>query len=88
MHLRNGDDAYNSVADAMQYWPETATAVAVRLVDDDSVEVNAPLGLDDLFALRLRPTSVFAGEKRSIFQQRLIEKRWLERYPLLTVVET
>lgn len=85
MHLRNGDDAYDSVAGAMRNWPETATAVAVRLGHGGGLEVNAPFGLDDLFALRLRPTRKFTAERRPIFQQRLIEKRWIERYPLLNI---
>jgi len=83
MHLRNGDAPYESVADAMRSWPETATAVAVRLSEDDRIEVNAPLGLDDLFALRLTPTPAFAIRKRGIFEQRVAEKGWLSRYPLL-----
>lgn len=87
MHLRNNDAAYHSVADAMRYWPETATAVAIRLGCDDFLEVNAPFGLDDLFALRLRPTESFVIDKRTIFQQRLTEKRWLERYPLLRAMQ-
>jgi hypothetical protein len=37
-----------SIRDAVGTWPETATAVAVRLGDDDTIEVCAPLGLADL----------------------------------------
>jgi uncharacterized protein len=33
-----------SIADAVATWPETATAVAVRLSHDGEVEVCAPLG--------------------------------------------
>jgi uncharacterized protein len=36
------------VADAVATWPETATAVAVRLDDRDGLLVCAPYGLDDL----------------------------------------
>lgn len=86
MHLRNGDRAYHSVADAMCHWPETATAVAVRLRDDGSIEVNAPFGLDDLFSLRLKPTPRFVSAKRQVFQNRLQDKQWLDRYPLLRTV--
>lgn len=85
MHLRNGDAPYTSVADAMQHWPETATAVAARLGDSGSIEVNAPLGLDDLFALRLRPTPAFQTEKLPIFTDRVSSKRWTERYPNLSL---
>jgi len=85
MHARNGDAPYVSVADAMTHWPETATAVAARLVAG-GVEISAPLGLDDLFAMRLRPTLSFTGRKHAIFRQRLASKRWVERYPMLTIV--
>ena len=85
MHLRNGDAPYASVGDAVQYWPETATAVAARLGCSGSIEVNAPLGLDDLFALRLRPTPSFPTRKLPIFLDRVSSKRWLERYPRLSL---
>jgi len=84
MHARNGDRPYGSVADAMRFWPETATAVAVRLAPEGRLEINAPFGLDDLFAPRLVPTPVFAGKKRPIFEQRVAQKEWRARYPLLT----
>jgi hypothetical protein len=35
-------------ADGVATWPETATAVAVRLCVDDSLEVLAPCGVADL----------------------------------------
>ncbi len=85
MHRRNGDQPYVSVADAMCNWPETATATAVRIGNNGNLEVLAPFGLDDLFALRLKPTPRFASEKRPIFQQRLADKQWLERYPMLEI---
>ncbi len=87
MHLRNNDGAYSSVSDAIWNWPETATAVAVRLGHNTTLEVLAPFGLDDLFELRLKPTPRFRYEKRDIFQQRLVEKRWTTRYPLLNVTQ-
>ncbi len=83
MHLRNGDAPYTSVSDAMRHWPETATAVAARLGRLGSVEVNAPLGLDDLFALRLRPTPRFLLGKLPIFVDRIASKCWMDRYPKL-----
>jgi len=84
MHFRNGDAPYRSVAHAMTAWPETATAIAVRMTDNGGLEIRAPLGIDDLFAMRLRPTPTFMGCKRAIFEERIAGKRWLERYPLVT----
>ena len=85
MHLRNGDAPYTSVADAMRHWPETATAVAARLGGLGLIELNAPFGLDDLFALRLQPTANFLTGKFPIFVKRISSKRWLERYPKLSL---
>jgi hypothetical protein len=85
MHLRNGDDPYASVADAMQCWPETATAVGARYDASGAIEINAPFGLEDLFAMRLRPTPRFLGDKLPMFQNRVTSKRWIERYPLLSI---
>lgn len=84
MHLRNGDAPYTSVADAMRHWPETATAVAARFLIS-SIEVSAPHGLDDLFALRLRPTPRFLTEKLPVFVHRVSSKRWIDRYPRLSL---
>lgn len=87
MHRRNGDAPYRSTEDALRFWPETATAVAVRLTDDYRLETIAPYGLEDLFELRLRPTPRFEHEKQAIFWQRVAKKRWLTRYPLLRIIE-
>jgi len=87
MHLRNGDEPYASTADAMSHWCETATAVAVRLADNGGIEILAPFGLDDLFSLTVRPTPAFTGRKLPIFQERVREKRWLERWPRLVLAD-
>ncbi|MGR4862247.1 nucleotidyltransferase family protein [Caulobacter sp. LARHSG274] len=42
-------------ADALERFVATAFCVGVRLEADDRLSVHAPFGLDDLFALRLRP---------------------------------
>lgn len=44
-----------SSADALERFVATAFCVGVRMEADDSLSVFAPFGLDDLFALRLRP---------------------------------
>jgi len=87
MHRRNNDAPYRSSVDAMRYWPETATAVAVRRQSSDICEVAAPLGLDDLFGLILRPTPSFSDHKRSIFDERLRAKDWIKIWPFLKLEE-
>ena len=83
MHARNNDAPYASTTDAMRFWPETPTAVAVRRSPKDDCEVAAPFGLDDLFALILRPTPAFSHHKRHIYEKRLRTKGWQATWPLL-----
>ncbi|MDB5768773.1 MAG: hypothetical protein JWQ61_3587 [Collimonas fungivorans] len=85
MHVRNGDAPYQSASDAMRFWPETATAVAVRYADGNGPEIAAPFGLDDLYSAIVRPTPCFVDAKRAQFDDRLRSKNWLSRWPLLRV---
>lgn len=84
MHSRNGDRPYRSTEDAIAHWPETATAVAARLVRGH-VEVIAPHGVGDLFDLVMRPTPAFRN-KMDIYRKRLLEKDWPSRWPRLTIL--
>ena len=73
-----------SSADGVATWPETATAVAVRLEADDRLAVCAPCGLDDLLGLvhRHNPRRASAAE----FERRLRTKQIAERWPRVRVV--
>lgn len=83
MHLRNGDAPYRDCGEAMRHWPEVCTAVALRL-QDERLELLAPLGVDDLLDLRVRPTERFRA-KPEIYRERLAAKHWLARWPNLQV---
>lgn len=85
MHQRNGDKPYLSATDAMRYWPETATAVGVRLDCYGAIEVVAPFGLKDLFDLIVRPTQRFETEKHPIYLDRIRSKNWLDSWPKLKI---
>lgn len=91
MHIRNGDDPYLSSLDAMSYWPEQETAVAVMLQVgtvtekgkcEDEIKLVSVFGLESLFELKLTH-----NQKRSsaIFETRLADKKWLTHYPKLTI---
>ncbi|MDJ0276946.1 nucleotidyltransferase family protein [Sphingomonas sp. 2R-10] len=88
MHVRNGDAPYASTVDAMRFWPETATAVAVRRVRGDDAEVAAPFGLHDLLHLILRPIPPCTAARRRIHEERAQSKGWRRRWPLLREVPT
>lgn len=85
MHTRNGDQPYHSASEAMRYWPETATAIAARRDLMGRLHIAAPLGLKDLLSLTIRPTNRFQIDKRDIFEQRVQSKRWMQRWPKLTL---
>jgi len=85
MHARNADLPYRSATDAMRHWPETATAVGVRLAPGGAIDVAAPYGLDDLFQMVVRPTGRFLGEKHPVYLERIRAKRWQATWPGLTI---
>lgn len=65
------------LADAIATWPETASAVGVRL-DVGEVRVVAPFGLEDLFAMvwRRNPRWVTVEEYRRRIESKRIAQRW------------
>lgn len=83
MHTRNADAPYASSTDAMKHWTETATAVAVRLDAEGNIELSAPLGLDDLFGLVVRPGPRFLAEKHHLYLGRIDAKQWHITWPWL-----
>ncbi|GMK38114.1 hypothetical protein PCCS19_11680 [Paenibacillus sp. CCS19] len=85
MHIRNGDAPYESSADAMSLWPETATAVGVRLDDADELQIAAPYGLADLFHVVLRRSPRF--KDHAYYLGRMYKKQWQRQWPKLHVLE-
>lgn len=84
MHADNGDHQYYSTEDAISYWPETATAIAVRLTDKNELEMIAPYGLDDLLSMTIRISPKFKDPIK--YKQRLADKHWQERWPMATII--
>jgi hypothetical protein len=76
---------FHSSEEAVATWPETATSVAVRLLDNDTLSLVTPCGLADLFGLILRrnPRRV----TREYFQQRLQSKQITKRWPRVQVID-
>jgi len=80
MHVWKGLPPHTSTADSMIHWLETVTAVGVRLEDDDSLTVIAPLGVEDLLGLLCRPTA-YGRTRRDEYEARIAAKRWRELWP-------
>ncbi len=89
MAERNGDPPYRSTLDALGHWCETPTAVAVRLGADGQLELAAPLGIQDLLDLIVRPTPYARAHpgKLAAYRARMAEKSWPALWPRLTVLD-
>lgn len=74
-----------SSEDAIDTWPETATCVGVRLLEDDKLLIYAPYGLEDLFGMVLRrnPRRVTLEH----FRKRAQEKRIADKWPRVTIID-
>jgi uncharacterized protein len=71
-------DPLRCSADAVGTWAETATAIGIRLLGDERLEVVAPCGLEDLFGLvcRRNPRLITVEQYRRRVQNQRIARRW------------
>ncbi|MDP3954431.1 MAG: nucleotidyltransferase family protein [bacterium] len=82
-HKWNGLPPYKSTEDAISQWPETVTAIGVKL-EDGKLKLVAPYGIDDLVNMIIRPSPKFNDINR--VKERVQEKGWLEKWPKLKLV--
>ena len=82
-HFGEPYDPLSGTDEALARFVAPAFAIGVRLEPDDSISVAAPLGLEDMFALTLRP-----NPHRPVAKDwpRVVE-RARARWPELTVIE-
>ncbi len=82
MHTRNNDRPYTDTLDAISFWVEKETCVAVRLTDSGCYEFAACYGFDSLFNGLLTPNS---RRPLDLFNQRVASKGWLAVWPELRI---
>ena len=73
MHIRNEHNPYFNCNEAISFWPETATAIAIRITQKNKIEYIAPYGLEDLFNLIVVPPPKF---NLTIYKDRIKKKEW------------
>lgn len=78
MHINNNIPPYSSSVDAISKFPETATALGVKLNETDNVILIAPCGISDLVNLEVKPTPFFKEDKQrlNIYEDRITKKNW------------
>ncbi|ETA74442.1 nucleotidyltransferase family protein [Ligilactobacillus equi] len=76
----------DSIQEVLTKFPETCSAVGIRLQTNGQFEILAPYGLADLFELKVKPTPVFlATNSMTAFNERIKRKRWTQRWPKLKI---
>ncbi|WP_096156148.1 MULTISPECIES: nucleotidyltransferase family protein [Bacillus] len=82
MHLKNNIPPYSSSVDAISKFPETATAIGVKLDKEHNLVLTTPCGINDLINMIVKPTSFFQTNKEQIhiYNNRLKMKKWHEKW--------
>lgn len=88
MHICNNDEPYISLEDAVSKCPETASAILVRKERDNSYKFIAPFKYDDLFRLIVIPTPHYYEKKLGLYQERINQKKWKEKWNKLKILYT
>lgn len=76
MHLRNKHKPYSSVSNALEFFPETASAIAI----DANWNIIAPFGFHDILTLTLKPTPFCHKNEIQVFNRRVALKKWLTNF--------
>lgn len=78
MHLKNNCSPYNSSTDAISKFPETATALGVKLDSRNNVILTAPCGIQDVVNMVVKPTPFILedNERALIYEERVVQKDW------------
>lgn len=89
MHIRNNVVPYTSSIDAISKFPETATALGVKLddYDCDNVILTAPCGIHDVVNLEVKPTPFITElkERAAIYDERILNKNWKSTWRKLKI---
>jgi hypothetical protein len=90
MHIVNNIPPYSSSIDAISKFPETATALGLKLDEHNQIVLTAPCGIHDVIHLELRPTAYFSETKEGadIYNARLVKKNWQAIWPKIRISHT
>ncbi|MBP0725320.1 nucleotidyltransferase family protein [Bacillus sp. RG28] len=78
MHVINNLPPYISSVDGISKFPETATALGVKLDQKNNVILAAPWGVKDVINFEVKPTPYFleSTELENIYDTRVVKKNW------------
>lgn len=78
MHLVSDFEPYTSAVDAISKFPETVTALGVKLDEKDELVLTAPCGIEDVLNMEVKPTKEFTLTKvrKAKYMERIEKKNW------------
>ncbi|GGN54260.1 nucleotidyltransferase family protein [Oceanobacillus indicireducens] len=78
MHIHSKMPPYTSSVDAISKFPETATALGVKLDGNGNLVLTAPWDITDVVHLEVKPTPHFKNDKQrvKIYEERVMKKNW------------
>lgn len=87
MHIVNQVPPYRSSEDAISKFPETATALGVKLDEKDKVVLTVPHGIQDAINLKIKPTPYFreTKERMGMYERRVRNKSWDATWSKITI---
>ena len=88
MYIHNPNtEPYRDSRDAMSKYPERCTAIGLRLLDNDQLELFAPYGLDDILEFRIASTPHFLedADRRPLYNMRIQKKDWQKKWNNLQI---
>lgn len=81
-HFGYSIEPYTSIESTINTWPTTATAIGVKLDENNKFKVYAPFGLNDLFGKIVRPNKIQIT--KHIYEKKV--SNWLSKWSDLIVV--
>ncbi len=89
MHIVNNSSPYSSSVDAIAKFPETATALGVKLDERNNVILTAPHGTQDLVNLTVKPTPYFleSKDRMLMYEKRVKAKNWRATWRNIEVMD-
>jgi uncharacterized protein len=86
MHVINNLPPYSSSVDGIANFPETVTALGVKLDENNRIILAAPWGIEDVVDLTVKPTPLFSThELRQVYDGRVTKKNWKATWNLLKI---
>lgn len=77
MHVLNDFPPYTSSTDGIAHFPETATALGVRLDEQRKLLLAAPYGVRDVLEMEVLPTPAFQESAlKQVYLDRVTKKNW------------